>query len=81
MLKVVHVVEALAGGVHTYFKDLSGFFDSEQTQTGINTTIIYSANRKEVDPKQIKETFSKSISLIEINMMRELEDYSALTIN
>jgi glycosyltransferase involved in cell wall biosynthesis len=81
MLKVVHVVEALAGGVHTYFKDLSWFFDSEQTQTGINTTIIYSANRKEVDPKQIKETFSKSVSLIEINMMREfslLEDYSAL---
>lgn len=71
MLKVVHVVEALAGGVHTYFKDLSWFFGNDQTQLEINTTIIYSANRKEVDAKQIKKTFSKSVSLIEIDMIRE----------
>jgi hypothetical protein len=62
---------ALAYEFILILKTCLGFFDSEQTQTGINTTIIYSANRKEVDPKQIKETFSKSVSLIEINMMRE----------
>jgi hypothetical protein len=56
MLKVVHVVEALAGGFILILKTCLGF-DSEQTQTGINTTIIYSANRKEVDPKQIKKPF------------------------
>ncbi|MDG2433121.1 glycosyltransferase [Flavobacterium sp.] len=71
MLKVVHVVEALAGGVNTYFKDLSCYFGAEQTALGINTTIIYSANRKEVDGAQIKASFSNTVPLIELSMQRE----------
>jgi glycosyltransferase involved in cell wall biosynthesis len=81
MLKVVHVVEALAGGVNTYFKDLSWFFDNEHAQHDIHTTIVYSSNRKEVDSAQIKDTFSKTVVLKELSMVREfswIADYKAI---
>jgi glycosyltransferase involved in cell wall biosynthesis len=70
-LKVVHVIEALGGGVYTYFKDLSTFFGDDQHNKSIQTTIIYSGNRKEVNPENIKKDLSNSVELIEINMVRE----------
>lgn len=69
-MKVVHVVEAVAGGVHTYFKDLSFFFGDPEINETINTTIIYSGNRKEIDSNKIKEEFSNGVSLIELPMVR-----------
>jgi glycosyltransferase involved in cell wall biosynthesis len=69
-LKVVHVVEAVAGGVHTYFKDLSFFFGDPEINKNIDTTIIYSGNRKEIDSDKIKQEFSKGVSLIELSMVR-----------
>jgi glycosyltransferase involved in cell wall biosynthesis len=70
-LKVVHVIEALGGGVYTYFKDLSSFFGDDEIVENINTTIIYSGNRKEIDPEKIKTEFSKGVSLIKIDMVRK----------
>jgi glycosyltransferase involved in cell wall biosynthesis len=70
ILKVVHIVEALGGGVHTYFKGLSFFFGDDEINKNIHTTIIYSGNRKEIDPTSIKNEFSKGVSLIELNMVR-----------
>ncbi|MFH7011598.1 glycosyltransferase [Flavobacterium sp. FlaQc-52] len=70
-MKVVHVIEALGGGVYTYFRDLSTFFGEEKQSRSIYTTIIYSGNRKEIDPKKIKTDFSNGVDLIEINMVRE----------
>ncbi|MFV5690795.1 glycosyltransferase [Flavobacterium sp. LT1R49] len=80
-MKVVHVVEAMAGGVHTYFKDLSFFFGNHEINENINTTIIYSGNRKEINSKRIKKDFSKGVSLIELNMVRSfspLKDLKSL---
>jgi glycosyltransferase involved in cell wall biosynthesis len=77
-LKVVHVVEALAGGVHTYFKDLSFFFGDDDINTTINTTIIYSGNRKEIDPERVQKEFSKGVSLIELNMLRHFSPFHDL---
>lgn len=70
--KVVHIVEALGGGVYTYFKNLSHFFGSEEVAKEIETTIIYSSKRKEIIPENIKKEFSKNVNLIEIDMVREL---------
>ena len=70
ILKVVHVVEALAGGVHTYFKDLSFFFGNHEINETIETTIIYSGNRKEIDSEKIKEEFSNGVALLELPMIR-----------
>ena len=67
--KVVHIVEALGGGVYTYFKALSHFFGNINDE--VETYIIYSGNRGEIDPLKIKEEFSSDINLIEIPMTRE----------
>src|SRR5690554_6829498 len=83
-VKVVHIVEALGGGVYTYFKNLSHFFGSEEVAKEIETTIIYSSKRKEIIPENVRKEFSEHVTLIEIDMVRELspiKDFrSALTL-
>ncbi|WP_294959104.1 glycosyltransferase [uncultured Flavobacterium sp.] len=69
-MKVVHIIEALGGGVYTYFSDLSTYFGEDEIRKRIDTTIIYSANRKEIDREKIKSDFSSNINLIEVNMLR-----------
>jgi hypothetical protein len=71
-LKVVHIIEALGGGVYTYFKDLSFFFGARGNAEGIETYIIYSGHRKEIDPDKIKEDFHDNVTLIEVSMAKEL---------
>lgn len=71
VLKVVHIIEALGGGVYTYFRDLSTFFGDDTITKNIETTIIYSGNRKEIDAQKIKSEFSRGVTLIDINMVRE----------
>lgn len=70
MLKVVHVVEALGGGVNSYFKDLSFFFGDPKITSSIETIIIYSNNRSEIDPSKIESEFSKGVTLINLNMVK-----------
>jgi glycosyltransferase involved in cell wall biosynthesis len=70
-LKVVHIIEALGGGVYTYFTDLPTFFGNAEIRNDVNTTIIYSGNRKEIDPKKMRSEFSSGVSLVEVNMVRE----------
>lgn len=71
VLKVVHIIEALGGGVYTYFRDLSTFFGDDEIRKNTQTTIIYSSNRKEIDPEKIESEFSNGVNLIHINMVRE----------
>lgn len=70
-MKVVHIIEALGGGVYTYFRDLSTFFGDDEINKNIETTIIYSGNRKEIDAQKIKSEFSDGVKLIQVNMVRE----------
>lgn len=72
MIKVVHIVEALGGGVYTYFKNLTHFFGSEEVSKEIETVVIYSSKRKEIIPENIRKEFSQNVTLIEIDMVREL---------
>lgn len=71
-MKVVHIIEALGGGVYTYFNDLSHYFGDNEIVKELSTTIIYSGNRKEINPEKIESEFSKGVSLIKINMVREI---------
>ncbi|AOW08700.1 glycosyltransferase [Flavobacterium gilvum] len=71
-MKVVHIIEALGGGVYTYFKDLSHYFGEDEIAKDISTTIIYSGNRKEIDPEKIEAEFSKGVSSVKINMVRKI---------
>jgi len=80
-LKVVHVIEALGGGVYTYFKDLSFYFGDDEIVKDISTTIIYSGNRKEINPEKIESEFSKGVSLIKIDMVRKfspIQDFKSI---
>ncbi|MET0944467.1 MAG: glycosyltransferase [Flavobacterium sp.] len=70
-MKVVHIIEALGGGVYTYFRDLSTYFGDIEINKNTKTTIIYSGKRKEIDPAKIKSEFSDGVNLIEIPMVRE----------
>jgi len=71
-IKIVHVVEAFAGGIYTYFKDLTHFFGSEEINKNTETIIIYSSNRKEINSESIKRDLSENVRLIEVNMVREI---------
>ncbi|MDX6180982.1 glycosyltransferase [Flavobacterium sp. Fl-77] len=77
-MKVVHIIEALGGGVYTYFADLSTFFGDAEIRNDVNTTIIYSGNRKEIDPKKVRSEFSSGVSLVEVNMVREFSPLADL---
>lgn len=80
-MKVVHIIEALGGGVYTYFKDLSDYFGEDQIRKDISTTIIYSGNRKEIDPEKIGSEFSKGVLLTRMDMVREIspvQDFKAI---
>ena len=78
ILKGVHIIEALGGGVYTYFRDLSTFFGDDEINKNIETTIIYSGNRKEIDAQKIKSEFSDGVNLIQVNMVRELSPFEDL---
>jgi glycosyltransferase involved in cell wall biosynthesis len=71
-LKVVHIIEALGGGVYSYFKDLSFFFGEQSQKEGVETYIIYSGGRKEIDPAKIRQEFSDKVTLIEVPMVKQL---------
>ena len=77
-LKVVHIVEALEGGVYTYFRDLSNFFGDEEISKSLKTTIIYSSNRKGISSQKVNTEFSNSVNLIEISMTREISPFQDL---
>jgi glycosyltransferase involved in cell wall biosynthesis len=68
-MTVVHIIEALAGGVYSYFKDLSHHFGDRDD---IKTVIIYNKKRKEINPDNIKNEFSQNVTLINLDMEREL---------
>ena len=70
-MKVLHITEALAGGVYTYYKDLSHFFGDLDPNEGIETTLIYSGHREQIDRSRISSDFSKKVALEEISMVRE----------
>lgn len=77
-MRVVHIVEALGGGVYTYFKDLTNFFGNEAENWNLKTTVIYSAKRKEIDPNNIARDFSSKVDLVEVDMEKELSLFKDL---
>lgn len=72
-LKVVHIVEALSAGIHSYLKDLARVFD---TIDNVETTIIYSDKRKEIDALKVREDFPESTKMIMVPMQREIAPFA-----
>lgn len=68
-LRIVHVVEALGGGVYTYFVNLTQVLAG---RSDVELTVIFSDKRKEIDPKKISKDFHPETQLILLEMNREL---------
>lgn len=77
-IKVLHIVEALGGGVYTYIKDLSIFFGKYNMI--FDTTIAYSSKRPEVSNLDLKKELSNGVTLIELDMNKEisLKDFKSI---
>ncbi len=68
-IKVLQIVEALGGGVYSYFMDLNHYLGPDQN---LELYIIYSDQRNEIDPEKIRSSFHERIQLIRITMHREI---------
>ena len=69
-LKVVHIVEALGGGVYSYFIDLCKYFNDSEA---IETVIIYNDKRPEIVPEKIKIDLEKpGIRLVKVGMAKKI---------
>ena len=76
-IKIVHLVEALGGGVYTYFINLTHVLASDPR---FEVTVIYSDRREQIDPGRVAQDFHPQTKLIVIPMMREISvsgDYRA----
>ncbi len=74
-VKVVYIIEALGGGVYTYFKALLQFLDQQEGKT---IYLIYSGKRKEINRDKIRADFPENIHLIEVEMERNLAPFQDL---
>lgn len=75
-LKVLHIVEALGGGVYSYFMDLTNYFGNLDTA---ETTIIYSDKRKEILPEKVKLDFHSKTKLVMVPMEKGLSIFDIST--
>jgi glycosyltransferase involved in cell wall biosynthesis len=71
-IRVLHLVEALGGGVYSYFIDLSSYFGN---LTEIETTIIYSDKRNEIIPEKIKTDFHSKVKLIRVPIEKNISPF------
>lgn len=71
-MKILHIVEALGGGVYSYFKDLNDFFNQEELKDKHEVIIAYNDKRNEIIPEKIKTELGGNFQLIKIDMCKEL---------
>src|SRR5690606_16369073 len=68
-IKVLHISETFAAGVYTYIKDICQYFDNIDE---VESYVIYSGKRKDTDPSKFTQDFSKKVTLIEVEMERDI---------
>jgi hypothetical protein len=68
-IKVLHVVEALGGGVYSYFRDLADIFGNDSR---VSTIIVYSDLRTEINPDHVRTDFHEKVKTVLIQMSREI---------
>ncbi len=72
-IKVVHLVEALGGGVYTYFINLTHTLAS---RSQFEVTVIYSDKREQIDPARVARDFHPDVQLVVIPMTRDINPVS-----
>lgn len=64
-VKVIHVIEALGGGVYSYFCDLTKSLGEDKR---VETIILYNDKRSEIIPENVPEDFHHNVRLILLDM-------------
>lgn len=68
-IKVLHVIEALGGGVYSYFCDLTKTFGEDKR---VETIIVYNNKRSEIIPENVPKDFHPNIRLILLDMKESI---------
>ena len=68
-LKVLHIIEALGGGVYSYFTDLSHVMGRDDR---LEVFIAYSNKRKEINPDDVAKDFHPNCKLILLDLVKEI---------
>lgn len=78
-IKVLHVIEALGGGVYSYFCDLT---QAMGPMDHVETVIVYDDQRDEIIPENIPVDFHPNVRLIKCSMSATVDpiaDYKSST--
>lgn len=67
--KILHVVEALGGGIYSYFLDMSKALGDDPD---IELVLVYNDSRKEVDPEKVRTELQPYFRLIRLDMPQEI---------
>ena len=79
-IKVLHVIEALGGGVYSYFTDLTHSLGNDSR---VETVVVYNDKRSEIIPEKIPKDFHKNVKLILADMeesVSPLKDWKSIQI-
>ena len=68
-LRVLQIIEALGGGVYSYFTDLSHVMGKDER---IELFIAYSNKRKEINPDDVAKDFHPNCTLILLDLEKEI---------
>lgn len=68
-LKVLHVIEALGGGVYSYFCDLTNMLCEDGR---VDLYIAYSNKRNEIDPDKVSQELHQDAKLILLDLTKEI---------
>lgn len=75
-IRVLQIIEALGGGVYSYFTDLSHVMGKDDR---VEIFIAYSNKRKEINPEDVAKDFHPNCTLILLDLEKEInpiKDYN-----
>jgi hypothetical protein len=68
-IKVLHIIEALGGGVYSYFTDLTHAMGQDER---VKLYVAYSDKRDEIDSTKVAEDFHENTNLILLELKKEI---------
>jgi glycosyltransferase involved in cell wall biosynthesis len=68
-ITILHIVEALGGGIYSYFTDLSHVIGKDSR---VKVVIAYSNKRNEIDPEKVIHDFHPNVELVLLDLQKEI---------
>ncbi len=71
--KVLHIVEALGGGIYSYFMDMSYHHGRN---TSLLNHLVYSDKRNEIQPEKVRTDIDANVAIIKVSMKKEIAPFA-----